>query len=62
MKKLIVYPKNKKQLSAIKALEINFEPLGEIYPQFVLEGVNKSLKQAEKYNLLAYTNLKNMLK
>ena len=65
MDALIVYPENKEQLAALKAvmkaLKINFEQKGEVYPEHVVNGVKESLKQAEEGKLIPYTNIKDML-
>ncbi len=65
MEALIVYPENKEQLTALKAImkamKINFEHKSEIYPDYVVKGVNESIKQANEGNLLPYTGIKNML-
>lgn len=65
MDALIVYPENKEQLTALKAvmkaMKISFEQKSEIYPDQVIEGVKKSLKQADAGQLLPYTGIKNLL-
>ncbi len=64
MQPVIVYPENKEQLNAIKAvmkaMKIGFEQ-STIYPNKVLDGVAESLKQADAEQLLPYTNVRNML-
>jgi hypothetical protein len=66
MEALIVYPENKEQLTALKAImqamKIAFEQKSEVYPQFVIKGVKESLIQAENNNLTPYTGLKDLLK
>jgi len=65
MEALIVYPENKEQLTALKAImkamKINFEQKSEVYPDYVVKGVKESLRQANEGNLLPYTGIKNML-
>ncbi|RYY06020.1 MAG: hypothetical protein EOP43_07480 [Sphingobacteriaceae bacterium] len=65
MQPVIVYPENKEQLNAIKAvmkaMKIGFEQQSTIYPNKVLDGVAESLKQADAEQLLPYTNVQNML-
>ena len=65
MEALIVYPENKEQLTAVKAImkamKISFEPQNEIYPDHVIKGVKKSLKQAQNGELTPYTGIKDML-
>ena len=65
MDALIVYPENKEQLTALKALmkamNIAFEHKSEVYPGYVVNGVKESLKQAEEGKLTPYTGIKNML-
>ena len=66
MEALVVYPENKEQLTALKAImnamKIAFEQKSEVYPQFVFKGVKESLAQAEENNLIPYTGLKDLLK
>ena len=49
MDALIVYPENKEQLEALKAvmkaMKITFEQKSELYPAFVTEGVKDSLRE-----------------
>jgi len=65
MNALIVYPENKEQLIALKAvmkaMKINFEQKTEVYPDHVIEGVKKSLKQANEGQLTPYNGFRNML-
>jgi hypothetical protein len=65
MEALIVYPENKEQLTALKAImkamKINFEQKSEVYPDYVVKGVKESLKQANEGNLIPYTGIRNML-
>lgn len=65
MDALIVYPENKEQLTALKAvmkaMKITFEQKSEIYPDYVIKGVKESLKQAEDGELTPYTGIKDML-
>jgi hypothetical protein len=65
MDALIVYPENKEQLTAlkavIKAMKISFEQKSEVYPTLVTEGVKESLKQADQGQLTPYTGIADML-
>jgi len=65
MNALIVYPENKEQLTALKAvmkaMKISFEQKNEIYPDHVVTGVKESLKQANEGKLTSYTGIRNML-
>lgn len=65
MEALIVYPENKEQLTALKAfmkaMKISFESQNEDYPDHVIKGVKKSLKQAQNGELTPYTGIKDML-
>ncbi|MFC0518032.1 DUF2683 family protein [Mucilaginibacter angelicae] len=66
MDALIVYPKNKEQMVALKAvmkaMKIPFEQKNEVYPGFVVKGVNESLKQADEGKLTPYTGFRDVLK
>jgi hypothetical protein len=65
MDALIVYPENKEQLAALKAvmkaMKITFEQKSDSYPQNVIDGVKESLKQAEEDRLTPYKGIKEML-
>lgn len=65
MDSLIVYPENKEQLTAVKAvmkaMKIAFEQKSEVYPNYVINGVKESLKQADEGKLIPYTGIRNML-
>lgn len=65
MDALIVYPENKEQLTALKAvmkaMKISFEQKSEIYPDHVVKGVNESAQQAKDGKLTPYTGIKDML-
>jgi hypothetical protein len=65
MDALIVYPENKEQLTALKAvmkaMKISFEQKSELYPDHVIKGVKASLKQADEGRLTPYTGIKDML-
>jgi hypothetical protein len=65
MDALIVYPENKEQLTALKAvmkaMKISFEQKSEVYPNQVINGVKESLKEAEKGQLTPYTGIRDML-
>lgn len=66
MESLIVYPENKKQLAAIKAvmkaMQITFQQGGDVYPEHVLKGVKRGLQQAREGNLKPYTGINDLLK
>ncbi len=66
MDALIVYPENKEQLLALKAvmkaMKIAFEQKTEVYPDYVVKGVKHSIQQADKGELKTYTGIRNMLK
>jgi hypothetical protein len=65
MDALIVYPENKEQLNAlkavVKAMKITFEQKSEVYPSHVIKGVKDSLKQADEGQLMPYKGIKDML-
>jgi hypothetical protein len=65
MDALVVYPENKEQLAALKAvmkaMKITFEQKSEIYPQNVIDGVKESLKQSEESRLIPYNGIKDIL-
>lgn len=65
MDALIVYPENKEQLTALKAvmkaMKVSFEQKSEVYPEHVVAGVKASLKQADEGLLTPYTGIRNML-
>jgi hypothetical protein len=65
MDALIVYPENREQLTALKAvmkaMKITFEQKSEVYPDYVVKGVKESLKQADKGELTPFTGIKDML-
>ncbi len=65
MDALIVYPENKEQLTALKAvmkaMKISFEQKSEVYPAHVINGVKESLKEAEEGHLTPYTGIRDML-
>jgi len=65
MDALIVYPENKEQLAAIKAvmkaMKVTFEQKSEAYPDYVVKGVKESLKQAGEGKLTPYTGVRDML-
>jgi hypothetical protein len=66
MDKLIIYTRNKEQLTAAKAvlnaMKIDFEMKNGDYPDAVIDGVRASLKQADKGQLVPYTGIRDMLK
>lgn len=65
MEALIVYPENKEQLTALKAvmkaMKITFEQKSEVFPDHVIKGVKESLKQADEGLLTPYKGIKDML-
>ena len=65
MDALIVYPDNKEQLAALKAvmkaMEITFEQKSEIYPDYVIKGVKESLQESKEGKLTLYTGIRDML-
>jgi len=65
MDALIVYPKDKEQLTALKAvmkaMKIAFIQQDEEYPDEVINSVKKSLQQANEGKLTPYTGIKDML-
>ncbi|MFF5379625.1 DUF2683 family protein [Pedobacter suwonensis] len=65
MDALIVYPENKEQLTAlkavIKAMKITFEQKSEVIPQAVKEGIKESLLQADSGDLTPYTGIREMI-
>ena len=65
MEALIVYPENKEQLAALKAvmkaMKITFEQKSEVYPDYVINGIKESIKQAEEGKLTPYTGIRDML-
>jgi hypothetical protein len=65
MDALIVYPENKEQLTALKAvmkaMKVTFEQKSEMIPDQVVKGVKESLKQADEGLLTPYTGVKAML-
>jgi hypothetical protein len=62
---LIVYPENKEQLTALKAvmkaMKISFEQKSKTYPTDIISGVKESLKQADEGQLIPYTGIIDML-
>ena len=65
MNALIAYPENQEQLTALKAvmraMKIAFVQQDEEYPDYVINGVKESLKQADEGQLTLYSGIKNML-
>lgn len=65
MDALIVYPKNKQQLNAlkavIKAMKIAFEQKQELYPSQVLDSIKKSLDQIKNDESFEYKGIEEML-
>jgi uncharacterized protein DUF2683 len=65
MDALIVYPKDKEQLTALKAvmkaMKVAFTQQDEEYPDQVINGVKQSLLQADEGKLASYKGIKDML-
>jgi hypothetical protein len=65
MDALVIYPENKEQLTALKAvmkaMKISFEQKSDLYPDRVINGVKESLKQADDGLLIPFTGIKDML-
>lgn len=65
MDALIVYPENKAQMAAVKAvmkaMKISFEEKDDVYPEQVINGVRASLLEADEGKLTPYTGIKDML-
>jgi len=65
MDKLIIYPDNKEQLAAVKAIlnamKIDFEIESRDCPDVVIAAVRESLKQADEGQLVPYTGIRDML-
>ncbi|MES2277788.1 MAG: DUF2683 family protein [Bacteroidota bacterium] len=67
MELLVVYPKNKKQLTALKAvmkaMKIDFVEQNEVVklPAHVIGDVNRSIAEADAGDLRPYTGIKDML-
>lgn len=66
MDALIVYPENKEQLSALKAvmkaMKIAYHQKETVYHEHVIKNIKESLKQADEGLLTPYTGIKDMLK
>ncbi|GAB3932509.1 DUF2683 family protein [Mucilaginibacter myungsuensis] len=66
MDALIVYPENNEQMAALKnvidTMHIAYQQQEEIYPDYVIEGVKRSLEEAKKGHYKPYTGIKDMLK
>jgi hypothetical protein len=65
MDALVVDPENKEQLTAVKAvvkaMKISFEQKSEVYPDFVVNGVKQSLRQADQGKLIPFIGIRSML-
>ena len=65
MEALIIYPENREQLTALKAImkamKVDFEHKKDLYPAYVIEGVKESLKQADEGKLTPFTGIRDML-
>ncbi|MEO6150066.1 MAG: DUF2683 family protein [Mucilaginibacter sp.] len=65
MDALIIYPQNEEELKTLKAMlknmKVNFEQRDKVLPDYVIDGVKESLKQADEDRLTPYTGIKSML-
>ena len=65
MDALIVYPENKEQLTALKAvmkaMKIAFEQKNNIYPDHFFNGINKSLQEVKDGQFTTYKGAIKML-
>jgi len=65
MDALIVYPENKEQMTALKAvmkvMKIAFEQRDTIIPEKVISGVRESMVQANTGALKPFKNIKDMI-
>ena len=65
METLIVYPENKEQLDALKAvmkvMKITFEEQKVNYPSYIIDDVKLSMNQAGEGLLTPYKGVKDML-
>lgn len=65
MDALIVYPQNKDQLTALKAvmkaMNISFVQQEEEYSEYVINSIKESLQQADNGLLTPYIGVKDML-
>ena len=65
MDALIVYPENKEQLAALKAvmkaMKVTFVQKSQVYPEHVINGVKESLEQVEDERLTPFSGIKDML-
>ena len=66
MDALIIYPENKEQLTAlkaiVKAMKISFEQKSIVYPEHVLDGVKLSLIEAEEKKLKQFSGIEDLLR
>lgn len=66
MDALVVYPENNEQLAALKAvmkaMKIAFEQKAEVYPDYVIKGLRRSIDQADAGQVKPFTGVRNMLK
>ncbi len=66
MDSLIVYPENEEQLSALKAfvksIKMSFEEKPQEYSAHVIEGIKRSLKDAEERKVFTFTSIKDMIR
>jgi hypothetical protein len=66
MDALIVYPENKEQMRAIKAvlkaMKVPFEQRKAELPLHVIVGVKKSLEQVKNGETFPYTGIRDMIK
>lgn len=68
METLLVYPENKKQLTALKAvmkaMKVAFKQQDEVVklPEHVIEGVKRAIEEADNgIGLMPFTSAKDML-
>jgi hypothetical protein len=66
MEALIVYPEDKEQITAVKAImkamKIPFETRKHDMPGYVITGIKKSLEQVKNGESFPYTGIRDMLK
>lgn len=66
MDALIVYPETKEQLVALKAvmkaMQVTFEQKSQVYPEYVIKGINESKTQADDGKISPFSGVKDMLK
>ncbi|MFD2288495.1 hypothetical protein GJU39_19455 [Pedobacter petrophilus] len=66
MEALVVYPENKEQLEAVKAvmksMNVAFEQKTEKYPSYVVEELTSAIQQVNEGKIHPYTNLRDLIK